>query len=466
VLSVDDRAAALLEPDVVELVGASTSEAFDALRGASAIVDAALESESKQTGDCRHGDRDAWFEVEAVPTTSGASVLLREVTEQVEHERELQRYVGVVDALGEPVYELDSEGRFAFVNDAITELSGYSREELLGEHVSLVIPDDAVDRIEPQISELLTEDAPDRVRSEYHVTTKRGHAVPVENRLTVLTDEAGNVRGNAGFVSDITERKERERELERYERIVETVEDGIYVLDQEDRFVVVNDAFASMAGVDGEDIIGQKASIVFDETFAERVNDRNAALSADTLESAKFEETFAPVDGDPLVVETRFTTFASKDGNTGRVGVVRDVGERVERERRIERQRARLEALNEVNAVVRDVATGAIDGSTREEIETMVCKRLAASNAYEFAWIGEMTGVDGSLPSEPRRVSTTRTALRCRGCSRESVVAVRYLVRSATGRHRRSRTRRCCRRRTHGGRSPPGSGSGRRWRSR
>jgi len=306
VLSVDDRAAALLEPDVVELVGASTSEAFDALRGASAIVDAALESESKQTGDCRHGDRDAWFEVEAVPTTSGASVLLREVTEQVEHERELQRYVGVVDALGEPVYELDSEGRFAFVNDAITELSGYSREELLGEHVSLVIPDDAVDRIEPQISELLTEDAPDRVRSEYHVTTKRGHAVPVENRLTVLTDEAGNVRGNAGFVSDITERKERERELERYERIVETVEDGIYVLDQEDRFVVVNDAFASMAGVDGEDIIGQKASIVFDETFAERVNDRNAALSADTLESAKFEETFAPVDGDPLVVETRF----------------------------------------------------------------------------------------------------------------------------------------------------------------
>jgi len=397
VLSVDDRAAALLEPDVVELVGASTSEAFDALRGASAIVDAALESESKQTGDCRHGDRDAWFEVEAVPTTSGASVLLREVTEQVEHERELQRYVGVVDALGEPVYELDSEGRFAFVNDAITELSGYSREELLGEHVSLVIPDDAVDRIEPQISELLTEDAPDRVRSEYHVTTKRGHAVPVENRLTVLTDEAGNVRGNAGFVSDITERKERERELERYERIVETVEDGIYVLDQEDRFVVVNDAFASMAGVDGEDIIGQKASIVFDETFAERVNDRNAALSADTLESAKFEETFAPVDGDPLVVETRFTTFASKDGNTGRVGVVRDVGERVERERRIERQRARLEALNEVNAVVRDVATGAIDGSTREEIETMVCKRLAASNAYEFAWIGEMTGVDGSL---------------------------------------------------------------------
>lgn len=112
------------------------------------------------------------------PDDLGRVRVAPEVTEQVEHERELQRYVGVVDALGEPVYELDSEGRFAFVNDAITELSGYSREELLGEHVSLVIPDDAVDRIEPQISELLTEDAPDRVRSEYHVTTKRGTQCP------------------------------------------------------------------------------------------------------------------------------------------------------------------------------------------------------------------------------------------------------------------------------------------------
>jgi len=53
------------------------------------------------------------------------------------------------------------------------------------------------------------------------------------------------------------------------------------------------------------------------------------------------------------------------------------------------RQRKLLAALNNLQEVVREITDAVIDQSTREEIESVVCERLAASDSYEFAWIGD-----------------------------------------------------------------------------
>ncbi len=68
--------------------------------------------------------------------------------------------------------------------------------------------------------------------------------------------------------------------------------------------------------------------------------------------------------------------------------------------RKIDRQREQLEALNYVNDVVRGIAEAVIEQSTRNEIEQVVCDRLANSESYRFAWI---CAVDSSTQSvEPR----------------------------------------------------------------
>lgn len=61
---------------------------------------------------------------------------------------------------------------------------------------------------------------------------------------------------------------------------------------------------------------------------------------------------------------------------------------RQERERR--RRREQLEALNRHNRIAQDVTHAVITSSTREELERAVCERLAASDGYRFAWIGEV----------------------------------------------------------------------------
>lgn len=63
----------------------------------------------------------------------------------------------------------------------------------------------------------------------------------------------------------------------------------------------------------------------------------------------------------------------------------------------LERQRYvdRLDAIDELNAVVRETMTGALEAGDRDAIESTACRRLAEATAYEGAWIGE------PAPAEP-----------------------------------------------------------------
>lgn len=130
-------------------------------------------------------------------------------------EVELERYRAIVEAMGDPVYVLNPEGRITFVNQALVERTGYDRSELFGEHVSIALDEETIDRTSSIIGDRLAENPEDSVTVEYEVTTRDGERYPVENNLSLLIDEDGEFRGSAGVLRDITARKERERDLER-----------------------------------------------------------------------------------------------------------------------------------------------------------------------------------------------------------------------------------------------------------
>lgn len=64
--------------------------------------------------------------------------------------------------------------------------------------------------------------------------------------------------------------------------------------------------------------------------------------------------------------------------------------ERQNRERRVTQQSEQLAALNHLNAIVRDINEALVQQSTRDEMEQLICDRLAASESYRFAWIGTL----------------------------------------------------------------------------
>jgi len=128
-------------------------------------------------------------------------------------ERELERYENIVEASGDPVYVIDEEGRFRYVNDRLVQMTGHDEATLVGETVDIVLPPGDVAQGEALIRSLL-ESGSQRGTYEMTIVTADGERRACENHVSLLPFEE-SFRGTVGVVRDISRRKERERELER-----------------------------------------------------------------------------------------------------------------------------------------------------------------------------------------------------------------------------------------------------------
>ncbi|WP_226006194.1 PAS domain-containing sensor histidine kinase [Natrinema salinisoli] len=135
-----------------------------------------------------------------------------------QQERTLHRYERLVETAGDGMYVLDDAGHFMTVNDALVEMTGYSREGLLGEHASILFDPDDVAAGEEIIRSLLDTGA-NTDTLELDLETKAAETIPCEAQIAVLVP-GGDFLGSVGVLRDVTERKRSERKLrERNERL-------------------------------------------------------------------------------------------------------------------------------------------------------------------------------------------------------------------------------------------------------
>ncbi|WP_324663886.1 PAS domain S-box protein [Haloarcula sediminis] len=150
----------------------------------------------------------------------GIAGIARDITDRKQRDRELGRYETIVEAVGDPVYALDEDGTFTFVNEAIEPMTGYTPDELVGEHIGTIITDEDVDRSDRLIQDLLADPEADSGTLEMDVVTKWGERIPSENNLALLPSEDGCFAGTAGVIRDIHERKAREERLSEFASVV------------------------------------------------------------------------------------------------------------------------------------------------------------------------------------------------------------------------------------------------------
>ena len=343
-----------------------------------------------------------WLQASVYASETGLSVYFRDITERKQNERALRRSETRFRTLMEhspfSMQIFDAEGRPIETNPAWERLWDASRDELAGYNL---FQDEQI-----EASGLLP-----HIRDAFDGEVV---ALPIIHYDPAEIDKPGRARWIEGYVypllsgdeetsevalvhHDVTDRKARERELERYETIVETVDDGIYVVDTDGYLTMVNDGYAELTGYPPERLVGMHVSELVDEETVERARTHEKELVGGEQEAARFEADVLTADGGAVRAEGAFSIIDSLDDGHERVGVVRDVSERVAREQELERQRERLAALNDLNGVAREITDAVIDQSTREEIETIVCERLAGAPPYEFAWIGEVDSQTESI---------------------------------------------------------------------
>ncbi|RXK48562.1 PAS domain S-box protein [Halorientalis pallida] len=271
----------------------------------------------------------------------GLAGTARNVSDRRERERDLSRYKSLLETVGDGVYVLDEDLRVAKVNDAMTELAGYDRDEILGRHFSAFMDSEAVDRSKELAATL--QDTDRTVETiEYDLVRKDGTSIPVEGRFSLVSDDG---YATIGLVRDISDRRERERDLRRYKSLLETIGDGVYVVDDDRHVRKVNDAMLEMVGADREDVLGRHVSAFTDPETAERGFGMSESLKRGDESLTTMEFDLHRADGTRLPVEGRFGLVHDEEYST--IGLIRDISERKARERELERYETVLETVGD-----------------------------------------------------------------------------------------------------------------------
>lgn len=450
---INDHAAELLDLSKSDAIGSYVGDELDMTDSFKQSLNEAAEKGQSVVHEDYYEPLDVWFETAIYPSESGVSVYFRNVTERKQREHELQQYETIVETIDDGVYVLDTEGRFVLVNDAYCELTSYDREALLGSSAAMVV-DEQTRAAAGWIEDKVVAGEREHASLEADIQTADGETIPVEAMFAILP---GDGRRRVGVVRDITERKEREWELETRVRQQEVVTElGQRALEDRDVDVLMREAailvsetlgtaYCKVLDLDPETEelllrqgVGWEEGIVGSATVSAIKDDSQAAytLAVDEpvrVDDLKTETRFSgpelltnhdvrsgistiigPVD-DPWGIlgthDTDCREFSNHDVNFVKsvANILATAIERCDHESELLQQREQLAALNALNNVIRDITDVVTDQSTREEIETVVCERLADVDSYEFAWFAEVNpytqsvvprveaGVDGYL---------------------------------------------------------------------
>jgi PAS domain S-box-containing protein len=125
-----------------------------------------------------------------------------------------QLLAAIVKSSYDAIISKTRSGTITSWNSAAEELYGYSAEQAVGRHISLIVPPDRLDELNEIMARLETFAGTQRVETER--LTSDGRRIEVEVRISPIRNAEGHLLGASSIAHDIGERKRTERELARW----------------------------------------------------------------------------------------------------------------------------------------------------------------------------------------------------------------------------------------------------------
>ena len=300
---------------------------------------------------------DSWNDISLAPVydQNGRIVLavgfIRDITKEKRAADSLreseERFKQLYERAPLPYQSLDERGNFIEVNQTWLDVLGYSREEVIGRNFGDFLPEDWKEHFKINFPRFKA--VGEILGVEFEILKKDGSRALVAFNGKIGRDDRGDFSQTHCIFNDITQRKQAEEALreseERYRRIVETANEGIWVIDKEYKTTFVNSNMAEMLGYTPDEMLEQP---IDDFLFPEDLPDHASSMARRMQgESQIYERRFKHKNGLAVWAIVSATPIKDSLGEfNGSFGMFSDITLRKQAEESLRESENRLRDLS------------------------------------------------------------------------------------------------------------------------
>jgi PAS domain S-box-containing protein len=260
------------------------------------------------------GRRTMVLDARQLEREGNALILLtfHDVSERKEAERTNSLLAAIVGSSDDAIISKKLDGTITTWNKSAERLYGYTPEEAIGQHITLIVPWERHSEEEGILRRLAQGERVDH----FETVRKRRDGTTLEVSLTLspIRDAAGRVTGASKIARDITERRRAERALTEQGRLLDLSSDAIFIRDAADRVTYWNRAATELYGFACEEALGRVTHELLHTRFPAPMEKINEQLHRDERWAGELVHTRK--DGAKVIVNSRWVLDRKANGNT------------------------------------------------------------------------------------------------------------------------------------------------------
>ena len=341
-----------------------------------------------------------WVNLALNKVTEGKSTTYTAFVRDITAERDAREIINqTLEQALDAVVTIDDQNTVTFANKAAENLWGYSREEMLGNNVKMLVPADIRDKHDDMVNANRQTGVDKIVGTTREVPIFRKDNTRRWASLALSKVRLGDRIYYTAFLKDVTEEVERRDEFKMLSMVANETDNAVIITNPERKIVYVNNGFTQLTGYRLEEVKGKSPGELLQgpHTSAETV----AMIREKLHKNEPFYDEILNYDreGQPYWVSLAINPVFDELGNlTNYISIQANVTDTKERSLEFAR---RFEAIGESNGI----AEWGLDGS------------LQSVNAYMLVHLKE----------------DSESALKNRGITLESVIGKENVALAMTG---------------------------------